>query len=145
MFLFVCGKYMENILVFQIFRDWKKYNHPFCLGFCLYSRRIWRVPLFVGLSASPLVLSCLFHVVCYMYVYIVLVWKCDVCRCFCFGDAKVEIIFGLCKKKDDFLMTFLSTPYIISRVCARVVCFSPLFLCYGIWFCDVLSIYLYCY
>ena len=72
------------------------------------------------------------------------------CRCFCFGDAKVEIIFGLCKKKDDFLLTFLSTPYIISRVCACVVCFSPFFFCvmgfvfmmFYPYICHVVTIYL---
>ena len=90
--------------------------------------------MFVGLSASPCIVSCLFHVaVVYVYVCIYCVVL-KVCRCFCFGDAKVEIIFGLCKKKDDFLLTFLSTPYLISRVCACVVCFSPFFCVMGFGF-----------
>lgn len=44
---------------------------------------------------------------------------------FVFGDAKVYIIFGLCKKIEEYFGTFLSTPYYKSRVRMRVDVFSP--------------------
>ena len=47
---------------------------------------------------------------------------------FVFDDAKVYIIFGLCKKSEEYFGTFLSTPYYKSRVRMRVDVFSP-FLC----------------
>ena len=65
---------------------------------------------------------------------------------FVFDDAKVYIIFGLCKKIEEYFGTFLSTPYYKSRVRMRVDVFSP-FLCvffkgWIIWFSDIISIYL---
>ena len=53
------------------------------------------------------------------------------CLCVChfvFDDAKVYIIFGLCKKIEEYFGTFLSTPYYKSRVRMRIDVFSP-FLC----------------
>ena len=50
------------------------------------------------------------------------------CLCVChfvFDDAKVYIIFGLCKKIEEYFGTFLSTPYYKSRVRMRVDVFSP--------------------
>lgn len=44
---------------------------------------------------------------------------------FVFDDAKVYIIFGLCKKSEEYFGTFLSTPYYKSRVRMRVDVFSP--------------------
>lgn len=48
-----------------------------------------------------------------------------VCVIFVFDDAKVYIIFGLCKKIEEYFGTFLSTPYYKSRVRMRVDVFSP--------------------
>lgn len=53
---------------------------------------------------------------------------CFFCLCVChfvFDDAKVYIIFGLCKKSEEYFGTFLSTPYYKSRVRMRVDVFSP--------------------
>ena len=49
---------------------------------------------------------------------------------FVFDDAKVYIIFGLCKKIEEYFGTFLSTPYYKSRVRMRVDVFSPFFYAY---------------
>ena len=67
--------------------------------------------------------DCLFHLDVPLFLFFCL------CLChFVFDDAKVYIIFGLCKKSEEYFGTFLSTPYYKSRVRMRVDVFSP-FLC----------------
>lgn len=64
--------------------------------------------------------DCLFHLDVPLFLFFLFM-----CVSFVFDDAKVYIIFGLCKKIEEYFGTFLSTPYYKSRVRMRVDVFSP--------------------
>ena len=68
--------------------------------------------------------DCLFHLDVPLFLFFFCLCVCH----FVFDYAKVYIIFGLCKKSEEYFGTFLSTPYYKSRVRMRVDVFSP-FLC----------------